>query len=268
VQGINITVMNFAMAVTPMVLGALADVAGSPVAIWTCVGVSFFAAVVNVPLMFKKALGIPPKKIPPAGRPLLGEEKELVEKVLRGEWIPAEQLSALNDVREEKGQPFLVIHAGKYEDDKSNLKELRKEALNDYKYKRALYSKYLHMVGTKSEISEDLSNGLTKINHSMESIDPDLAAEVQNEIGKWFVNYLDDAGYYPHTDTPMIKQMIMSAFPVISQEKTYTNENVEQVLLNSFRIIENYIVLEESKKSTTLDILSLGRGAIFRPGGV
>ena len=258
----NITVMNFAMAVTPMVLGALADVAGTPVAIWTCIGISFFASLVNVPLMFKKGLGIPPKKLPAESRALLGEEKELVDKILRGEWIPAEQLNALNEQRENKGQPYLVIQAGKFKDDKHNLRKLRLEAMNDYKYNLALYGKYLEWIN--SGPLEELPIICERINHSTHSVDPEQIAKVQKEIGKWFVAYLDDAGYHPHYATPMIKQMIMSAFPVISHSEDVKPEELEQIILNSFRVFSNYVALEDSEQHTTLDVLSLGRSAIFR----
>ncbi|KAL7547751.1 hypothetical protein ACHAWF_015043 [Thalassiosira exigua] len=53
-QGVNITVMNFGAAVSPFVLGAISDMAGTPVAIWICVGISFIAALINVPLIWVK----------------------------------------------------------------------------------------------------------------------------------------------------------------------------------------------------------------------
>lgn len=43
-QGVNITVMNFGAAVSPFVLGAISDLAGTPVAIWICIVISFIAA--------------------------------------------------------------------------------------------------------------------------------------------------------------------------------------------------------------------------------
>ncbi len=43
-QGVNITVMNLGAAVSPFVLGAISDLAGTPVAIWICISISFIAA--------------------------------------------------------------------------------------------------------------------------------------------------------------------------------------------------------------------------------
>ena len=43
-QGVNITVMNLGAAVSPFILGAISDMAGTPVAIWICIAISFIAA--------------------------------------------------------------------------------------------------------------------------------------------------------------------------------------------------------------------------------
>ena len=43
-QGVNITVMNFGAAVSPFILGTISDIAGTPVAIWICIVISFIAA--------------------------------------------------------------------------------------------------------------------------------------------------------------------------------------------------------------------------------
>lgn len=49
-QGFDITVMNFGAALTPFLLGLVSDTLGASVAIRICVGVSFLAAAINVPL--------------------------------------------------------------------------------------------------------------------------------------------------------------------------------------------------------------------------
>ena len=43
-QGVNITVMNLGAAVSPFILGVISDLAGTPVAIWICIAISFIAA--------------------------------------------------------------------------------------------------------------------------------------------------------------------------------------------------------------------------------
>lgn len=108
VQGLNNTVMNLGMAIAPWIFGILADSLGTNEAIWIGIGVSFLAGIVNVPLMFKKGLGPEEKKPPPERRVLQGEDGDLVEKALRGEWIPPATLSDLNETRFNKGQPPLA----------------------------------------------------------------------------------------------------------------------------------------------------------------
>jgi MFS family permease len=58
-QGLNMTTMNFAGAISPFLFGLLSDYAGTFTTIWTCVGISFCAALVNIPLMFVTALKRP-----------------------------------------------------------------------------------------------------------------------------------------------------------------------------------------------------------------
>jgi len=55
-QGISTTVMSFPMAVSPWLYGELSDRIGTNPTLWTAVGASVFAALVNVPLMFAPAL--------------------------------------------------------------------------------------------------------------------------------------------------------------------------------------------------------------------
>ena len=86
-QGVNITVMNFGAALSPFVLGMISDNLGTPVAIWICVAISFLAALINVPLIWVPGCNKPQKPVAKASRPLRGEDREMVEKALRGEWV-------------------------------------------------------------------------------------------------------------------------------------------------------------------------------------
>ena len=60
-QELNMTIMNFTMALSPWMLGVMADEVGAEETIWLCVGASVFAALVNSPLMFAPEL----KRKPP-----------------------------------------------------------------------------------------------------------------------------------------------------------------------------------------------------------
>jgi hypothetical protein len=91
---------------------------------------------INTPLLFKKGLGPTPKQKPDFGRPLKGEDKDLVEKALAGEYIPASVLDELNEARIKNGQPLLLVHYGKYADDdeKGVLYNLRQNAKADFRH--------------------------------------------------------------------------------------------------------------------------------------
>lgn len=145
-SGVNITVMNFGAAVSPFLLGAIADMAGTPVAIWICIGISFLAAFMNMPLLWVTGCNVPPKSRPAEAKPLRGEDKEMVEKALRGEWIPAQALEEINAQRYRDGQPYLIIHPRSYEDEKHELAVLRKRAKKDFFFHQQKTREYLHQV--------------------------------------------------------------------------------------------------------------------------
>lgn len=75
-----------------------------------------------------------------------GEDTDLVEKALRGEWIPLEQLESINEQRFRNGQPYLLIHPRKYEDEKDELPLLRKRAKKDFLFQQTRLKAYLNEV--------------------------------------------------------------------------------------------------------------------------
>jgi len=265
-QGINITVMNFGAACSPFVLGLISDNLGTPTAIWICVGISFIAALINVPLIFVKGCNVPPKPRPAERRPLRGEDKEMVEKALRGEWIPADALEEINDHRFRNGQPYLIVHPRSYQEDKAELHVLRKRAKKDFGYHQLKTREYLHGVNT----ADDLGSVCEKINASMQASDPDEVQTTNQEIGQWVMDYLVDSGYSPHLSSLLIKQAIMSAFPVLSPdiaEEGYTPENIERSLLQLEKVYTNLSELEgfdEPKNMTLVKVLNNARSAIYQ----
>ena len=259
VQGINTSCMNFAGAVAPWLLGLLADAAGTNAAIWTGVGISFLAAIINTPLVFQKQLfGPEPKKPHPESRPLVGEDKELVEKALRGEWVPAEVLIALNQEREERGQPYIVAHVKTFEEDKASLALLDLDARTAFQWWQEDNDRLLREVTDPSR-RDKLPEICAKLNTALHS-DPSLKAEVHQELGRWFADYLNDSGYEAQVAPILIKQMILSAFPPINKDKEYTPENAEKVLLNARNVLSQYITLGDDRKYT-LEALLGGGGA-------
>ena len=116
VQGINNFAMNLASAISPWLLGMYADKTSNNSAIWTCAVVSLVACAVNAPLlMYKQFMPKPVKHKDMMALP--GEEKDLIERALRGEWIPAEQLDIINTQRMNNGEvrticfPLALAHA-------------------------------------------------------------------------------------------------------------------------------------------------------------
>lgn len=68
----------------------------------------------------------PPKLKPDYSRPLKGEDDDLIEKALRGEWVPARYLTEINETRMNEGKRFLVQPYKPYKDDKENLLMIQK----------------------------------------------------------------------------------------------------------------------------------------------
>lgn len=127
----------------------------------------------------------------------------------RGEWIPAEELDYINEQRFHNDQPYLLIHPRRYEDEKAELQILRKQAKKDFLFQSAQYKKHLHKISEAG----DLSTICDQVNRSATSGEQDEKDEINREIGQWFSDYLTDSGYYPHTDSVLIKQAIMHSFP-------------------------------------------------------
>ena len=165
--------------------------AGIKVAIWICVFISFIAALINVPLLRVPGCNVPPKPRPAELKPLRGEDKEMVEKALRGEWIPAEELDAINEKRFENGQPYLIIHPRSYEDEKEQLPLLRSRAKKDFLYFQSKTKEYLHTINARDDVPA-LCN---RVNEGMRASDPDEVNAIKQEMGKWFTDYLADSGY-------------------------------------------------------------------------
>jgi len=237
VQGINIAVMNFATAFSPYILGELADRVGVYETMWTCVGISFFAALVNVPLIFAKPLKRPPKKLPKYLRALKGEDVDLVDCVIRGEWVPAHELEKINDARLEKNQPFLVIPYRPYGEDKEHLKTMRKQARNDFLFNRNNLLEYFNHPDWKDE--EKRAELALKYNDLRPPLEQ--REELAAGLSKWFADHLIDSGYYIEDSPIMYKQMIMAAFPPINKDEKVTADNIEQVAVNYTRVLNKYL---------------------------
>ena len=240
VQGLNIAVMNLATAVTPYLLGEMADNIGISEAMWTCIGISFFAALVNVPLMFVKALKRPKKRAPRYARSLGYEDPGFVDKVMRGEWVSAQELELLNDQRMRRGDPFLVIPYNAYEEDKQHLREIKRQARSDFLWVRQHMGKLLNDPALESvEARQALLEQYTAARPTDEQ-----KAQLAKGLSTWFADYLMDNGYWMDDSPILYKQMIMQAFPPLLPnhgDLGYTAENIEEAGINYLRVLNKYL---------------------------
>jgi hypothetical protein len=249
-QGLNQTVMNVGSAIFPWVFGILADEIGTETTIWITVGVSLSAALINVPLLFEKALKRK-KAVPDDSRQIKGEKDEdIVKRALAGEWVPAKSLHAINIQRVKAGDQFLAIPNRTFEEDKPLLHDVRKNALEDYAFCK---SRVTAFVGGSADMGDmetcrQVAEKVKQIRISDEELEL-----LSKGMGSWFADYLVSAGYRLEESPMMYKQMMMSAFPVINKEQDVTAENVEQVLLNYAKVTDGYF-LEDSKEASVSHI--------------
>jgi len=235
-QGLNTATMAGTMAISPFLLGLVCDKLGTETTIWICVGISFFAALVNTPLMFAKDLKRMPPIAPAFARALKGEDSELVERALRGEWIPLAALDRINRERMDSGRYLLVQSVRSYEEDKDDMLLLQHQAMKDFDYRKKKISMWLREHDTK-EKRQDL---LDKLERSR--LPEEKRQEDRDKLGVWFSDYLKDSGY-TWVSPVLYKQMIMKAFPVIlaGEEKQLTAENFERGVVNYAKLMNKYL---------------------------
>ena len=166
----------------------MSDNVGVNQTLWFCVGLSILAALVNVPLMSAPAL----KRKPPVNyQQAMGlENQDLVERALRGEWVPAKFMDDLNFARYQNGMPFLRVPVLAYASDKNNLKALKRHAREDFEY----HSVTMHNI--LASLHEP--GGIQKNVDLFHKVQPPLEQrqEDANEMGKWFKDYMFENGYF------------------------------------------------------------------------
>jgi len=258
VHGWNGAVMNFSGAIAPWLLGVLADYAGTNVAIGTSIGISFVAALINAPLMFKKGFGPSPKKLPATRRPLLGEDKEIVEKAIRGDWVPPDIIAGYNRQRQERGEPFLVMHVAPYEQDRERLDDIRAHSRQLFELRRDLNDEALIKLANE----EDLAAACKRINTSYMAAKEKEIEEIKREMGQWVGEYLQRNGYPIHLDPTMVKSMMLTAFPPLLPETELEEggdlqpSHLEAVLLRQRELYSKYINIEEEREDDLVHLLA------------
>ena len=240
-QGLNQTVMSLGSAVFPWLFGILADEIGTETTIWITVGVSLSAVLINSPLLFEKALQRK-KAIPDYSRHIEGEDKDIVERVLAGERVSAKSLRAINIRRMDTGHHFLAIPNRTFEEDKPILQDIKNYAQEDFAFFKSDIAAFIGSADmsdteTRHQIAEKVKKA---------RIGDEERALFSKGMGSWFADYLVSAGYRVEESPMLFKQMMMSAFPVISKEQDVTAENVEQILLNLTKVVDGYLEEDEA----------------------
>ena len=198
-------------------------------------GISFSATLINLPLTCVPALKPRPPPKPQYNRVIEGEDADFVEAALRGEWIPRKKLQEINEERFSKGQQLLVIPFNKYENEKDQLVQIRKNAKDDLVTYNMNLTMQLRQMDSK-EAKEKVVKMLELSRAPLEKRD-----ELGQDLGNWFKDYLIGAGYFVDESPFMYKQMIMEAFPPLREEGTELSaDNLEQTLLNSARVVNKY----------------------------
>ena len=194
--------VDIAMALSPWVLGIVADNIGTPKTMWICVGFSLAASAINLPLTFAPELK---RKEPVDYQKAMGyEDQDLVDRAMRGEWVPAKFIDDLNYSRFQQGLPFLRPPLKSYEEEKRDFKLLKRHAKADFEYHRFVMHDILNDLADPEERKKNVEL-LHKVRPSETERDSDAEA-----LGTWFTEYMKDSGYFLDGGWPPVyKQMIM-----------------------------------------------------------
>merc|ERR1712196_640137 len=132
-----------------------------------------------------------------------------------------------------KGEQFLRIPYGSYAKEAEHLGKLRKRAATDFEFFKQEVSQYLAKT-SDPKICEEM------VNKSNISRPPKEYIEQQKkELGKWFVDYLEDNGWWIENDPTPMKMMIMNSFPRMPHP--LTADNMQLMLLQMLKVMNQQI---------------------------
>lgn len=204
--------------------------------------------------MWRKGMGRPEPKIPSSRRVLDGEEEALVTKVLDGEYIHPELLFELNHRRALNRHRGLVGRVRSYAEDKESLQELRSHGEEAFRFRRDLIDRVLNAIADpKDEMSEEQ---ICEFLNETASGDPENIQQATGDLGAWIGDYLSENGYQPHMQSVVLKLMVMTAFPSLTQGEAMAPDNVKRALLRVRRVMNKYVEVEEQKKYSASNIMS------------
>ena len=238
VQGLNNSTMNFGMAIAPWLLGVLADQTGTSAAIWTGIALSISAALVNAPLMYRKGMGRPPVKIPFKYRAIPGEDDEVVQKLVDGEYVNPQQVFEISKKRALEHHPAIVRGVRSYEQEKDKLDDLMKEGVNAFRFRQNIESQLLAVI---EENGPEKVEEICDVLNTIYGISPEDKERNTHDMGQWIADYLLDNGYNPHVQTTSLKLMIMAAFPTITNDQRYSPENIKDSIVRTKQVDDRYL---------------------------
>jgi hypothetical protein len=246
-QGLNNGVMNFVMAVAPIILGLIKE---NLVLMQTCVIFCVLAMAANAPLMRYPQLmwsSDPNAPLHTDHEEDMATDEELIKRAEAGEWIPAKELDRINMDRFNKGEKFLRIPYGSYAKDAPFLGKLRKRARTDFMFFKEETEQWIDQM--KEPAAREAA-----IKSLKESRPPqDYVDHQKKELGEWFADYLTDNGYMVENDPTPFKMMIMNAFPPLPKDPTA--DTLVLFMTKTLKVMNTHIQLGEAEKSS-LSLLS------------
>lgn len=264
VQGYCNGVIQATMAGGPVLLGSVADSEGTSTCIVLCMILSAVAAVANMPLMRHPQLmwvKDPNAKDHHEHEEDLGTDEELVRRAEAGEWIPAKELDRINTDRMNRGEMFLKLRYGKYENDKDYLGKLKKRAAADFTLFKEECSEWLTEM--KEGGREGRAEIVKQVLHARPP--PEFIKQSKKELGEWFTDYLEDNGWWLENDPTAMKMMIMNAFPRLVRDLNADNIEVSTLLI--LKVMNQHINLANAANSESVSSL-LASTAVTRRASV
>jgi len=245
-QAYNSLASELTGAVTPVIFGEVQKAAGTygeEFIMWCCVVWSLIACVINAPLMFNPLFG-PQKPENKNLKGLEGDDAEFVKRAEAGEWVPSDVLERINEERMKNGEPFIRLHYGKYADDAPKLFMLKQQAAHDFRLQKQLASKWL------VQLRDPVFRADTVKNINAARATPKEQEESKRELGEWFADYMSANGYWADDNPAIMKEMIMAAFPHVS-DPVLTEDNIESALVKGLRVINRLVQLAEDQDPYT-----------------
>ena len=137
-----------------------------------------------------------------------------------------------------------------YEEDKEDLGELYDRATETMEFRKKLLDRALADLGSKN--SEKSIEEICEVLNSAKVADEESLNESLNSTGRWISDYLMANGYEPQVSTLLIKSMVLSAFPPIRSDPTYTPENLEESLVRSRQVMNLYLDIHRNDKRLSM----------------